>query len=158
MSLRNPIKINARKKPGVFGAVKNKQLFDKLYPLAVKMRREPTDAERILWQELRAKKLGVKFRRQHLIDQFIVDFYCVELGLVVEVDGEIHMKKLDWDKERELILKGQGCRLVRFTNKEVEEDLPKIVSKIKDIIHSLSQRGILAPTPDPFPRCTVWHR
>jgi very-short-patch-repair endonuclease len=58
MNLKKPIKINARKEPGVIGAVKNKQLFEKLYPVAVKMRKKPTDSERILWQELRAKKLG----------------------------------------------------------------------------------------------------
>jgi very-short-patch-repair endonuclease len=63
MTLKKPITIHDIRAPGVIGAVKNKKLFDKLYPLAVNMRREPTDAERILWQALRAKKLGVKFRR-----------------------------------------------------------------------------------------------
>ncbi len=134
-----PMKIHNRKGPGVIGAVKNKQLFEKLYPVAVKMRREPTDSERILWQELRAKKLGVKFRRQHLIDQFIVDFYCVELGLVVEVDGGIHRKQRSADLEREHILQGQGCTIVRFKNKEVEGNLFRVVSKIKNVICSLSQ-------------------
>jgi len=63
--------------PKVIGSVRNRKIYEALSPVAVKMRREPTNAEQILWQELRAKKLGVKFRRQHLIDQFIVDFYCV---------------------------------------------------------------------------------
>ena len=92
-----------------------------------------------MWQELRAKKLGVKFRRQHLIDQFIVDFYCVELGLVVEVDGGIHLKQCGRDQEREQILRIQGCSLVRFTNAAVEENLPKVVGEIQDVIRSLFQ-------------------
>lgn len=125
--------------PKVIGAARNRKIYEALSPVAARMRKEPTNAERILWQELRTKKLGVKFRRQHVIDRFIVDFYCVELGLVVEVDGGIHMKKHGWDKERELILKGQGCRLVRIANKEVEEDLSNTVSKLKHIIHSLAQ-------------------
>ena len=133
------MKIHNRKGPGVIGAVKNKQLFEKLYPVAVKMRREPTDSERILWQELRAKKLGVKFRRQHLIDQFIVDFYCVELGLVVEVDGGIHRKQRSADLEREQILKALGCSVIRFSNESVEKDLTEVVRKIRDVIRALSE-------------------
>jgi very-short-patch-repair endonuclease len=65
-------------------------LWDKLKPLARQMRHEPTSAEAFLWQHLRRKQLGVKFRRQHLIDRFIVDFYSHEAALVVEVDGPIH--------------------------------------------------------------------
>ena len=139
MTLKNPLRIHCGKVPGVIGAVKNKQLFEKLYPVAVKMRKGPTDAERILWQELRAKKLGVKFRRQHLIDQFIVDFYCVELGLVVEVDGGVHGNQRSADLEREQILKALGCSIIRFNNMTVEEELPKVIKKIKDVIRDLSK-------------------
>jgi len=136
--MNNPGKNRKKRFPGVIGAVKNKQLFHKLYPLAVNMRYKQTEAEQILWQELRAKKLGVKFRRQHLIDQFIVDFYCVELGLVVEVDGGIHLKQYEGDKERDLILRGQGCTIIRLKNEEIEGNLPKVLSKIKDVIGFLS--------------------
>ena len=139
MTSKKPLGIRSKRVPGVIGAVKNKKLFETLYPVAVKMRKEPTDVERILWQELRANKLGVKFRRQHLIDQFIVDFYCVELGLVFEVDGGIHLNQGDRDKERELILRGQGCTMIRFTNKAVEGNLPKVISEIQDVIRFLSQ-------------------
>jgi very-short-patch-repair endonuclease len=137
MTLKKPIRISGKRGPGVIGAVKNKKLFEALYPVAIKMRKESTNAERILWQELRAKKLGVKFRRQHLIDQFIVDFYCVELGLVVEVDGGIHIKQISADREREQILRAHGCSLVRFANVAVEENLPKVVEKIKNVIRTL---------------------
>ena len=139
MNLKKSTKINARKAPGVVGAVKNKQLFEKLYPVALKMRKDPTNAEQILWQELRAKRLGVKFRRQHLIDQFIVDFYCVELGLVVEVDGGIHKRQWSADLEREHFLKAQGCSIIRFNNKVVAEELPEVIIKIKAVIRDLSK-------------------
>lgn len=139
MSLKKPIKINARKGPGVIGAVKNKKLFEALYPVAIKMRKEPTNAERILWHELRAKNLGVKFRRQHIIDKFIVDFYCVELGLVIEVDGGVHEIKQIADLEREQILKALGCMIIRFANKTVETELPDVIDQIQGIIRNLSQ-------------------
>lgn len=139
MTSKKSLEFHSKKSPGVIGAVRNKELFETLYPVAVKMRREPTDAERILWQELRGKKLGVKFRRQHLIDQFIVDFYCVELGMVVEVDGGIHLQQRGRDTERELILRGQGCTMIRFTNKDIEENLPKVISKIQSVIRTLSK-------------------
>lgn len=146
------MEIHGRINPKVIGSTRNRKIYEALSPVAVKMRREPTNAERILWQELRDKKLRVKFRRQHLIDQFIVDFYCVELGLAVEVDGGIHKKLCEADQQREQILKAQGCSLVRFTNNEVEEDLPKVIRGIKDKIRTLSTKpDILAPSPNPFP-------
>ena len=128
--------------PKVIGAARNRNIYEALYPVAVKMRREPTAAELILWQELRAKKLGVKFRRQHLIDQFIVDFYCVELGLVIEVDGGVHGRQRSADLEREQILKALGCLIIRFNNKTVEENLPKVVGEIQKDVRSLSHRKV----------------
>ena len=125
--------------PKVIGAARNRNIYEALSPMAVNMRKEPTAAEQILWQELRAKKLGAKFRRQHLIDQFIVDFYCVELGLVVEVDGGIHGKQKSADLERERILKALGCLIIRFDNTEVTSELPKVIHGIKDKIRTLSR-------------------
>ena len=125
--------------PKVIGSTRNRKIYEALSPVAAKMRKEPTNAERILWQELRDKKLGVKFRRQHLIDQFIVDFYCVDLGLMVEVDGGIHAKQRSADQERERILRAYGCSLVRISNKAVEENLPKVIRKIKDKIRTLKK-------------------
>jgi len=65
-------------------------LWAKLRPLAQQMRLEPTLAEQRMWQYLRKRQLGVKFRRQHVIDRFIVDFYAREARLIIEVDGPIH--------------------------------------------------------------------
>jgi very-short-patch-repair endonuclease len=66
------------------------ELWAALKVLGRQMRRAPTPAEDALWQRIRGRQLGMKFRRQHAIDRFIVDFYCLETALVVEVDGKIH--------------------------------------------------------------------
>ena len=81
---------------------------------AKELRREMTPAEKILWQEVRAKKLGVRFRRQQVIAGFIVDFYCHKSALVVEVDGDIHDLQKDEDARREKALSELGLRLVRL--------------------------------------------
>ncbi len=73
-----------------------------------KLRREMTPAEKLLWQEVRANKLGVRFRRQQVIQGFIVDFYCHRTGLVVEVDGDFHDLQKEEDERREKVLRGWG--------------------------------------------------
>jgi very-short-patch-repair endonuclease len=75
------------------------------------LRREMTPAEKILWQELRANKLGVHFRRQQIIQGFIVDFYCHKAALVVEVDGDIHDLQKEEDERREKVLIEMGLRV-----------------------------------------------
>jgi len=99
---------------------------------AKELRREMTPAEKILWQEVRAKKLGVRFRRQQVIQGFIVDFYCHKAALVVEVDGDIHDLQQDEDAEREKVLGEMGLRVVRFKNDEVVMSLSTVVGKIKE--------------------------
>ena len=103
------------------------------------LRRNMTDAEKLLWQKLKNKQLGYKFRRQHPLHLFIVDFYCHELKLIIEVDGEYHNSKEQGiaDKERELLLKFQNLQIVRFTNEEVLSDLDKVIMKIKGKMISL---------------------
>ena len=77
---------------------------------AKELRREMTPAEKILWEELRANKLGVHFRRQQVIAGFIVDFYCHKSALVVEVDGDIHDLQQEEDARREKALSALGLR------------------------------------------------
>jgi very-short-patch-repair endonuclease len=93
-----------------------------------------TPAEKILWQELRANKLGVHFRRQQVIAGFIVDFYCHKAALVVEVDGDIHDLQQDEDARREKVLSEMGLRIVRFGNDEVVRKLSAVVGKIMELI------------------------
>jgi very-short-patch-repair endonuclease len=95
-----------------------------------------TPAEKILWEEVRAKKLGVRFRRQQVIDGFIVDFYCHKSALVVEVDGDIHDLQKEEDKRREKVLTEMGLRIVRFRNDEAVRDLSAVVGKIKELLEN----------------------
>jgi len=93
-----------------------------------------TPAEKILWNELRANKLGVHFRRQQVIAGFIVDFYCHKSALVIEVDGDIHDLQRDEDTRRENALREMGLRIVRFRNDEVVRDLSAVLRKIRELI------------------------
>ena len=97
------------------------------------LRREMTPAERLLWQEVRAKKLGVRFRRQQIIAGFIVDFYCHKAALVVEVDGDIHDLQQEEDARREKALRDMGLRIVRFRNDEILKNLLMVVERIKEL-------------------------
>ena len=108
---------------------------------AKEMRKEPTVAESILWEHLRNRKvIDLKFRRQHLIDQFIVDFVCLEKSLVVEVDGGYHDDEYqkEHDESRATILNELGFEVIRFTNNEVLNDIDSILSKIKEIAEKCS--------------------
>ncbi|MFC2443132.1 MAG: DUF559 domain-containing protein, partial [Capnocytophaga ochracea] len=103
---------------------------------AKRMRKEPTDAEVTLWELLRDKKLGDKFRRQHLIDDFIVDFVCLSKNLVIEVDGGYHNDptQKEYDEQRTLYLNEKGFKVIRFTNEEVIGNTEAVLTKIKDIL------------------------
>jgi very-short-patch-repair endonuclease len=98
------------------------------------LRRNMTPAEKILWQELRANKLGVHFRRQQVIQGFIVDFYCHKAELVVEVDGDIRDLQKDEDVRREKVLSALGLRVARFRNDEAMRNLSTVVERIKAIL------------------------
>ena len=98
------------------------------------MRREPTAAENKLWQKLRNSQLhGLKFRRQHAVERFIVDFYCAEARLVVEVDGSIHDYTTEEDVIRQHFLEGWGLRVVRFTNQQILETIDEVLEEIANL-------------------------
>ena len=101
---------------------------------AKELRREMTPAEKLLWHQVRAKKLGVRFRRQQVIQGFIVDFYCHKASPVVEVDGDIHDLQEEEDARREKVLGELGLRIVRFRNDEVVGNLSVVVGEIKELI------------------------
>ena len=104
---------------------------------ARKLRQEMTPAEKMLWQCLRNRKFkGLKFRRQHPIDRYIVDFICMEKRLVVEADGEIHHEpeQKEYDRERTAELEGYGLKVIRFTNEEILTDIFKVLKKIETYI------------------------
>jgi len=104
---------------------------------AKRLRRNMTSAEKKLWGELKNKKLnGYKFRRQHPLHFFIVDFYCHELELIIEIDGKYHDKteQIKKDQERTELLKFQNLKLVRFTNDEVMNELESVIEKLERFI------------------------
>lgn len=99
---------------------------------AKELRREMTPAEKILWEELRANKLGVHFRRQQVIQGFIVDFYCHKAGLVIEVDGDVHDLQKGEDERREKVLHQMGLQIIRFRNNDVLKNPSMIVERIRE--------------------------
>ena len=102
-----------------------------MYARSKELRRVMTPAETILWKELRTNKLnGLHFRRQQVIDRFIVDFYCHQYELIVEVDGDIHELQKGYDAERESYLNERGFRVIRFRNEEIMNDLQGVLKKI----------------------------
>jgi len=98
---------------------------------AKELRRRMTPEETVLWERLRAHRLnGLHFRRQQVIDGFIVDFYCHTASLVVEVDGEVHAAQADYDVERDRVLARRGLRVLRVSNAEVQRDLAGVLARI----------------------------
>ena len=100
----------------------NKKLDPQLLIFAKSMRTNATDAENLIWQLLRAKRfMNLKFRRQHVISPYIVDFYCHEIGLVVELDGGQHGTDdaIEYDCERTKFLEALGLTVVRYWNHDV---------------------------------------
>ena len=90
-----------------------------------------TNTEAVLWEHLRKGSLrGFHFRRQQIIDGFIVDFYCHAAGVVVEIDGLVHADQADYDAERDRILSARGLKIMRFTNQEIENELYRVIGEI----------------------------
>ncbi len=109
-------------------------------------RKNPTSAEQVLWEYLRKQQvLGVKFRRQHSIDDFIVDFVSLEYRLIIEVDGEIHTQQKEYDALRTEYLNAAGFEVIRFTNAEVLNDIQTVINKIKS---KLDQKMTKTPLPN----------
>jgi very-short-patch-repair endonuclease len=103
------------------------------------LRKEATDAEQWLWQQLRSRRLlGYKFRRQIPVGDYIIDFLCKEQKLVVELDGSQHQEQVDYDQQRTGYLETQGYMVVRYWNNEVLQHGDDV---LEDIISRLQGRG-----------------
>ncbi|HVO69687.1 MAG TPA: type ISP restriction/modification enzyme, partial [Aggregatilineaceae bacterium] len=107
-----------------------------LKPAARELRRERTPAEDRLWQRLRHQQLGCKFRRQQSIDRFIVDYYCHEASLIVEVDGPVHDYTPEEDSLRQAYLESLGYQVIRFRNEDVFESLDGVVELIMEALRN----------------------
>ena len=106
---------------------------------AAELRRNMTVAEKVLWEKLRNNQLnGLKFRRQHPVDIFILDFYCHDRKLAIEVDGGIHIQidQKEWDENRTYELNEFGIKVLRFTNDEVIYGTRKVIDSIKNFLES----------------------
>jgi very-short-patch-repair endonuclease len=104
---------------------------------ARKLRKRMTPAEEKLWPFLRNRKfMGLKFRRQHPIDKYIVDYICIEKKLVVEIDGGIHQKpeQKEYDSERTADLERYGLKMLRLSNEDVLNDVIKVLKEIKKYV------------------------
>ena len=117
---------------------------------AREMRKEPTQAERMPWGVLRGSRLGVRFRRQHPAGHFILDFWCPEAKLAVEVDGDVHDSddRREKDAHRTALLDQYGYKVIRFRNDEVLHELPSVEARIRD---EIAMRGVVLP-PSPAVR------
>lgn len=112
--------------------------------IAKQLRKNMTDAERHLWQKLRAKQLfGYKFRRQHPIGHYVVDFVCLEQKLILEIDGSQHFEKACKDADRTKWLNLQGYKVIRFWNNQVLQETDSVLGEIL--------RYLSTPPPQPSP-------
>ncbi|MGH8702258.1 MAG: endonuclease domain-containing protein [Burkholderiales bacterium] len=111
---------------------------------ARRLRKHPTDAERLLWRHLRLRQLGgYKFRRQQSLGPYIVDFVCLEKRLIVEVDGGQHAEQAEEDAQRTAWLEAEGFRVLRFWNTEVLQD----TKAVQEAIRAALDDGPIPPPP-----------
>lgn len=109
----------------------------KLFEFSKALKRNQTEAEEIIWQCLRNRKImNFKFRRQHPIHQYIADFYCHEAKLIIEIDGGIHNnpENQEYDQNRTDELMKIGITVIRFTNQEVNNNLDEVINIIKNYL------------------------
>jgi len=119
---------------------------------ARELRKNLTNTKKILWNHLRRKQQnGMYFRRQHPYGIYILDFYCFEANLVIEVDGDIHLIRKEYDEERTLYLESSGLKVLRFTNEEVEKSIESVIAIINKNISTSSVCPIKATAPSLSP-------
>lgn len=122
-----------------FGA--KREIFEN----AKELRKNETEAEKTLWEAVRSRRCdGLKFRRQHPVKQFILDFYCHEYLLGIEIDGSVHEndETKEYDLNRTAEIENLGISVLRFKNKEVLTDLSKVINEIRNKIVELKNSSI----------------
>jgi very-short-patch-repair endonuclease len=128
------------------------KLPEYLLELCRELRQNETPPEQALWQCLRDRQLlGHKFRRQHVIGRYIADFYCHEAGLVVELDGGVHLEegRAEYDELRRAELKVPGLAVLRFWNYEIETNLTDVLQTIGEVLQERKRRDPSPPAPLP---------
>jgi very-short-patch-repair endonuclease len=105
------------------------------------LRKLQSRAEKMLWRRIRDRQIkGCKFRRQHGIEKYIVDFYCPEFMLAIEIDGPHHLEQVEADQIRQRRIESHGVRFLRFTDEDVIKNYPKVLEVISKEIDRLSKR------------------
>ena len=107
---------------------------------ANKLRKESTPAERKLWSRIRNDQLGVTFRRQHAVGDYIPDFCSPKAKLVIELDGSQHLQQAEYDEERTKYLESLGYQVIRFWNNDVMNNIDDVLKVIWDLLNE-KQRG-----------------
>lgn len=108
-----------------------------LKEIARTLRKNMTFSEVLLWNKIRKRALGVQFHRQVPMLDYIVDFYCHEIGLVIEVDGKIHEYKYFYDARRQGRLEQQGIKFIRFSNEDVKHQMFSVLQSIQTKVNEL---------------------
>jgi very-short-patch-repair endonuclease len=135
---------------GGAASVDDTEFVRQLYVRAAEMRRNPTPFEIIIWRYLNRSQLsGFKFRRQHEIVPFIVDFFCPAKGIAIEIDGTTHV--YEKDRARDYQLSQLGIRTLHFTNQEVGENIEGVVTTIQCALTKSADRWNGQPHPNPSP-------
>jgi very-short-patch-repair endonuclease len=116
-----------------------KRSTPKIMHRAGELRKELTPAERKLWSRIRSDQLGVTFRRQHAIGNFIVDFCVIKEKLVVELDGSQHLEQEEYDMERTKFLEEQGYKVIRFWNNQVTKELENVILAITYALEEINK-------------------
>jgi len=101
------------------------------------LRKKETKEEKLLWANLRRKKLGYKFTRQYSVGPYILDFYCMEKKLAIELDGFQHINNKNYDKERDGYLLINGVKTIRFWNSEISDNMDVSLDKITKLLNTL---------------------
>lgn len=116
---------------------RKKRSNPKTMNLAGKLRKNLTPAERKLWSRIRNDQLGVTFRRQHAVGNFIPDFVCIERKLILELDGSQHLEQKEYDDERTRFLEAEGYKVIRFWNNDVMKNMDGVILAI---IHAMEDK------------------
>ena len=117
---------------------KRHRIYPPVLLRARELRHPQTPAEATLWRNLRDRNIGYKFRRQHPIDRFIIDFYCAKAKLCIEIDGSLHFEteQEEYDKVRTEFLESLGYQVIRFTNHDVRYNIHAVVDEIVRVIEN----------------------
>jgi very-short-patch-repair endonuclease len=102
---------------------------------ARQLRKDETKAEKLVWETIRGRKLmGLKFRRQHVVQGFVLDFYCQEARLGIEIDGSVHYKRKEYDRLRQDIIESKGINVIRIKNRQILGNKSSILETVRKAV------------------------